>query len=463
LADISICVSLLGSKVLFRIAEGLFCLNEQKILALFSNPQSKGSSTGELFKLLRDIGNDIYDPEVLIMAAYPSYKPQQPNGSMLMLGLGKPIPLTPTGSRPTSASSPSLLNWDLFGFGLGSGTLSSPSPPPSLSGLGLAHLGPLQSLVSTLAVSVGASSASSDPNDQDVGASPSKLLQTPNISKLNRDHSVNVAGKDATGPPKKSSECCPPGEVVNVVPRRPSQELRGASMDPRSLIDLLNFISLSQPPTTGELLEADMSNKMVQQLAVNRSSRASSSSSSSSSFGIAMSSSSPSPSSSLAGFNTFLQSLSASGRRIKRADIQTMRSNYRPELEGRFQMMEITRQQQKEDHLQHVAAVARGEPGSAPAIHRASEDLSLAAMSPGADFDDNESDNQRSSTSDARDLADADGGLGSEDGGGAGEVLEGRDNDDDDTDDVELEEDRNTILEYRSSGEVDELKVAPTG
>lgn len=112
-----------GSKVLFRIAAGLFKLNETKLLQV--------RDAGDLFTALRGIGKEITDPEILIAAAYKNYTPQTFSRSLprpKSFGNAKNSSLL---HRSTSFSSPK--------FGHKS---QNRLVPTDLIGIGLAHIGP---------------------------------------------------------------------------------------------------------------------------------------------------------------------------------------------------------------------------------------------------------------------------------------------------------------------------------
>lgn len=93
-----------GSKVLFRIAISLFKQSESRLLA--------AKDGGDLFSILRTMGNDIINPEELISLAYTSYVPLKLNRS------------------PRQRANSNNRN-------------SFNSAPPELLGLGVAHVGPL--------------------------------------------------------------------------------------------------------------------------------------------------------------------------------------------------------------------------------------------------------------------------------------------------------------------------------
>ncbi len=99
-----------GSKVIFRIACALFKLNETKIL------QAKDG--GDLFMILKKLGDEVIDADVLLMTAYKSF---DVNGNMVRKG-----------NNSLRGESPRLRT-------MSGGSSFVPSP---LEGLGLAHVGP---------------------------------------------------------------------------------------------------------------------------------------------------------------------------------------------------------------------------------------------------------------------------------------------------------------------------------
>lgn len=98
-----------GSKVLFRISIALFKMSEKSLLST--------TDPGDLFKILRSIGPEIADPDVLIATAYRSYqKPEKSRNSRKFNG------------NPRLRCKP-----------------ERGAVPHVLTGFGLAHTGPLQS------------------------------------------------------------------------------------------------------------------------------------------------------------------------------------------------------------------------------------------------------------------------------------------------------------------------------
>lgn len=109
-----------GNKVLFRIAASLFKLNEKKLLSI--------KDSGDLFTVLRNIGNDIIDPEILISTAYKSYvnRPVFFKRRIIPRGFGT------SSSRESLYNSPRLRPSSVYG-----------NVPPELIGIGFAHMGPM--------------------------------------------------------------------------------------------------------------------------------------------------------------------------------------------------------------------------------------------------------------------------------------------------------------------------------
>jgi hypothetical protein len=60
-----------GSKVLFRISAALFKIHEKELLAV--------KDAGDLFTILRKLGKNVVDADVLIAAGYKSYQPLNPS------------------------------------------------------------------------------------------------------------------------------------------------------------------------------------------------------------------------------------------------------------------------------------------------------------------------------------------------------------------------------------------------
>lgn len=110
-----------GCKVLFRISAALFKLHEQKLLLV--------KDASELFTVLRSIGKDVVDAEVLIATAYKSYKPNKmvrktSSGNMLSKLVPSPRNMM---YSPNRTASKGMMN-----------------VPADLQGLGVAHMGPLK-------------------------------------------------------------------------------------------------------------------------------------------------------------------------------------------------------------------------------------------------------------------------------------------------------------------------------
>jgi hypothetical protein len=420
-----------GSKALFRIAEALFILNEQRIISTLthgtngsngsSNASSHGTHTnaGELFKLLRDIGSAINDPDLLIATAYPSYRP-----SMTPLFSANPASASPSSSplsrvSPTSAGS----NYRIMsakrsprsakslaptasplscangvtgavvgsGFGFGVSGSGLKSLPPELNGLGLAHLGPM-SLLSKI---TGSGKALKLSKNGSVHNTLSGGNNDGNRALIVGAELTNSSAQTASAPAPTSTLTTTTSEILD--PDAP--QLNCTNVD----VDASDGTVTADKEGTGSLyvptegpLEADMSNKSLRAISLTRRSRQSGSAISGSSEGVSSSNgqrfedarATAAPSADILAqtspMATLLSIFTSSSSNIKRADIQILRNKYRPELEGRFQMMEITRAQHKTDHYRQVSNASVG-------VAKAN---SLDTLARTAEFEDDESDNQ---------------------------------------------------------------------
>jgi hypothetical protein len=147
-----------GSKVLFRIAAALFQLNESKLLA--------AKDPGDLFNLLRNMGKDILDADVLIQLAYNGFSPKP------MLDKISPPPSSPSILQKTRIGGVGFVRSltagttsDLANPRLKNRQMNQGTVPADLIGIGLAHIGPESATATAATTSTSTSAGESSSAD----------------------------------------------------------------------------------------------------------------------------------------------------------------------------------------------------------------------------------------------------------------------------------------------------------
>jgi hypothetical protein len=261
---------------------------------------------GELFLLLRDLGRNVLDAEALIATAYKSYRAPIPGSTVPTLSISSAATRVRRDSNPVI--SPAM------------------QPPRDLTGLGLAHLGPMTATASNIHATA-TSSANHSPRSIPL------TLESGSYSDITSEETP-----DETGLALDSLESANASDRISPMPYF-SASIAAASAKLKSRST--SFIRLDDG-SLSECLVSDMSNA-VKMLAspTNNSSSSEAGQRRGSGF----------MSSSFAVASTMDASAQLS---FKRRDIEVLRVKYRSEVMQQFIDMETARAKWKNDQLEKI-------------------------------------------------------------------------------------------------------------